>query len=160
MFKTWSASFLEQLRQYGSLEGDYPVYHLWLADPRRWRELALLLHQMGGVEYFIALTATHQPPRILLRYDLRSLINLTDIAVSFSVSEADSVPSVAGIWPAADWQEREAYDLVGVRFEGHPNLQRLLLPSDWVGHPLRQDYIPPDNYAGIPLTYQPPDASV
>jgi len=56
------------------------------------------------------------------------------------------VPSVYWIWKAADWQERETYDMYGIVYEGHPNLKRLLMPEDWVGWPLRKDYISPDFY--------------
>ncbi|MEO0867696.1 MAG: NAD(P)H-quinone oxidoreductase subunit J [Cyanobacteria bacterium J06642_11] len=56
------------------------------------------------------------------------------------------VPSVYWIWKAADWQERESYDMYGIEYEGHPNLKRLLMPEDWVGWPLRKDYISPDFY--------------
>lgn len=59
------------------------------------------------------------------------------------------VPSVAQVWPGADWHEREVYDLSGVRFTGHPNLRRILCPEDWVGHPLRKDYAMPAEYHGI-----------
>jgi NADH-quinone oxidoreductase subunit C len=63
--------------------------------------------------------------------------------------ELPEVPSVAHVWPTADWHEREAYDLVGVRFVGHPDLRRILLADDWVGHPLRKDYEFPLEYHGI-----------
>lgn len=56
------------------------------------------------------------------------------------------VPSVYWIWKAADWQEREAYDMFGIIYEGHPNLKRILMPEDWMGWPLRKDYISPDFY--------------
>lgn len=56
------------------------------------------------------------------------------------------IPSVYWIWKAADWQERETYDMYGIIYEGHPNLKRLLMPEDWVGWPLRKDYISPDFY--------------
>lgn len=56
------------------------------------------------------------------------------------------VPSVYWIWRAADWQERECYDMYGILYEGHPNLKRILMPEDWIGWPLRKDYISPDFY--------------
>lgn len=60
------------------------------------------------------------------------------------------VPSVAGIWKTAHWHEREAYDLFGIKFAGHPDLRRILLPDDWVGYPLRKDYQYPTEYHGVP----------
>lgn len=57
-----------------------------------------------------------------------------------------TVPSVYWIWKAADWQERESYDMYGIIYEGHPNLKRILMNEDWVGWPLRKDYISPDFY--------------
>jgi NADH-quinone oxidoreductase subunit C len=59
------------------------------------------------------------------------------------------VPSVTEVWPAAEWHEREVYDLSGVWFPGHPDLRRILLAEDWVGHPLRKDYEFPLEYHGI-----------
>lgn len=64
----------------------------------------------------------------------------------FLPRENPSVPSVYWIWKAADWQERESYDMYGIVYEGHPNLKRILMPEDWMGWPLRKDYISPDFY--------------
>jgi NAD(P)H-quinone oxidoreductase subunit J len=64
----------------------------------------------------------------------------------FLPREKPMVPSVYWIWKAADWQERESYDMYGIVYEGHPNLKRILMPEDWVGWPLRKDYVSPDFY--------------
>ena len=56
------------------------------------------------------------------------------------VNDGEAVPSVVSVWPTADWHEREAWDLFGIRFEGHPNPRRILMDDDWEGHPLRKDY--------------------
>jgi NADH-quinone oxidoreductase subunit C len=66
-----------------------------------------------------------------------------------NTGELPEVPSVTGLWPAADWHEREVYDLSGVWFTGHPDLRRILLAEDWEGHPLRKDYEFPLEYHGI-----------
>jgi len=64
----------------------------------------------------------------------------------FLPRENPKLPSVYWIWKAADWQERETYDMYGIEYEGHPNLKRLLMPEDWKGWPMRKDYISPDFY--------------
>jgi NADH-quinone oxidoreductase subunit C len=62
------------------------------------------------------------------------------VRVQVWLDDGEPVESVIGIWPAADWFEREAWDMMGIPFEGHPNLVRILMPDEWDGHPLRKDY--------------------
>ena len=67
--------------------------------------------------------------------------------------EEEAVPSLASLWRTADWHEREIFDLFGLKFRGHPDLRRILLPADWVGYPLRKDYVEQELYHGIKVKY-------
>jgi NADH-quinone oxidoreductase subunit C len=62
------------------------------------------------------------------------------VRVQVWLDEGETVPSVVPVWPTADWHEREAWDMMGIPVEGHPNLRRILMEDDWEGHPLRKDY--------------------
>ena len=87
--------------------------------------------------------------------DLRSMKHKHEFAVRVLVDrDHPAIPTVCDLWPAADWHEREAYDMMGIIYEGHTDLRRILLPEDWEGYPLRKDYIFPREYHGIPGTYE------
>ena len=95
-------------------------------------------------DYLSDLTCVHYPDRgatpFEVVYNLFS-VNLNQrIRLKVQTDETAGVASVTGVWPAANWLEREVYDLFGVPFPGHPDLRRLLLPPDWDGHPMRKDY--------------------
>ena len=83
-------------------------------------------------------------PRYDVVYHLLSLATYALVRLKVRVGDEDTpdpeLPTVTGVWPGANWFEREIYDLFGIRFSGHPNQTRILMPEDWVGHPLRKDY--------------------
>jgi NADH-quinone oxidoreductase subunit C len=82
-----------------------------------------------------------KPKRFAVTYQL---LRVSDeparVTVKVWLDDGEPVDSVLPVWPAADWFEREAWDMLGIRFTGHPNLVRILMPEDWDGHPLRKDY--------------------
>jgi NADH-quinone oxidoreductase subunit C len=94
-------------------------------------------------------------PRFELSYHLVSIYKKLKIRLRTRVSGADpTVDSMVPVWPGAGWLEREIFDLMGIRFNGHPDLRRILLPADWEGYPLRRDY-PAEGFRDVPSTYIP-----
>ncbi|MHB8526244.1 MAG: NADH-quinone oxidoreductase subunit C [Candidatus Acidiferrales bacterium] len=80
-------------------------------------------------------------PRFEVNYHLTSLSHRERLRIKVKVTGKDAtIPTVTSVWPTANWHEREIWDLMGVCFEGHPNLTRILMPDDWEGHPHRKDY--------------------
>lgn len=122
----------------------------WLAIARFLRDDPALAFDWLGCLTAVDYVADNQ---LCAVYDLYSMTHKHWFAVKVFVDRDQPViPSVMDIWSAADWHEREAYDLMGIVFEGHTDLRRILLPEDWVGHPLRKDYQFPREYHGIPGT--------
>ncbi|HEV3137441.1 MAG TPA: NADH-quinone oxidoreductase subunit C [Pirellulales bacterium] len=120
-----------------------------------------MLNCISGVDYFEPdakkAAKLDWQPHLEVVYHLSSLPTKTSLALKVILprwkgdrpGELPEVPSVSGVWSTADWHEREVFDLIGVRFTGHPDLRRILCPEDWVGHPLRKDYEMPLEYHGI-----------
>lgn len=99
--------------------------------------------QGGGYTLLTDETAVDYPKRekrFDVVYHLYSFSRNDRLRLKVQAGDGESVPSVTGIWPAANWMEREIFDMFGVPFEGHPNLKRILMPDGWAGHPLRKDY--------------------
>jgi NADH-quinone oxidoreductase subunit C len=112
-----------------------------------------LCSSLSGVDYLGS-----DDRRLHVVYQLTSMTYRRRIRLEAAVPADGSLPSVTSVYPTADWQEREAYDMFGVIFIGHPNLTRILMPDDWEGFPQRKDY----PLGGVPVEYKgaeipPPD---
>lgn len=113
-------------------------------EPEAVADVARFLHDECGLDYLALLTAVDRPERFEVVYHLWSIKDRTTepfvLKAYVEDKEDPTVPSVTPIWRGANYQEREAYDLMGIRFEGHPNLKRILLWEGFPGHPLRKDF--------------------
>jgi NADH-quinone oxidoreductase subunit C len=112
-----------------------------------------LCSSISGVDYLGAVDRLHSV------YHLTSMTYRRRIRLEVALTVADPhVASLTGLYPTADWQERETYDMFGIIYDGHPALTRILMPDDWAGHPQRKDY----PLGGVPVQYKgatipPPD---
>jgi NADH-quinone oxidoreductase subunit C len=139
------------------LKSDKPVDAFITVSPDKIDEICFYLRDyeefqfdtlccLSGVDYADgSLGVTYN----LFSFTLRHKINLKTKVTK----DNPDVKSVTPVWATANWHEREAYDLIGTNFTGHPDLRRILLPYDWVGHPLRKDYEVPEFYNGMKVPY-------
>ena len=112
-----------------------------------------MLSWMGGADYL------PRVPRFETIYSLLSLEhNLRFTLKVMLAEEQPKVPTIVGVWPTANWHERETYDFYGITFAGHPDMTRILLPEDWVGWPLRKDS--PLGYEEVAFTHNTPGRTV
>ena len=114
-----------------------------VADPSLIPEMLQVLRDQEHFDYCVDITAVHYPDRekpFEVVWILYSFPHNERIRVKAAYADGESVLSAVPIWPAANWLEREVFDMFGIRFEGHPDLKRILLPDGWKGHPLRKDY--------------------
>jgi NADH-quinone oxidoreductase subunit C len=112
-----------------------------------------LLSWVGGVDLL------PREPRFEVVYSLLSIPHVARITLKVELHEsAARVPTVTGVWPTANWHERETYDFYGIVFDGHPDLTRILLPDDWEGWPLRKDS--PLGYQEVAFTHNTPGRTV
>ena len=128
-------------------------------DTSQWTEIALFMrdHPKLKFNYMACLTGVDYPTEeklgIICNFESLALFN-HKLAVKVKCArDGGSIPSVACVWHTANWHEREAYDMFGMLFPGHPELKRILCPDDWVGYPLRKDYKVQDQYHGIKVPY-------
>ena len=126
-----------------------------IVEADRIAAICQLARDAEGLEfdYLSNLSAVDAGENLGVVYHLFSLRHKHTLVLKvFVLRQSPHVPTVVGVWPAANWMEREAWDLMGIVFDGHPDLRRLLLPEGWEGHPLQKDYQEKPDYKGIPTT--------
>lgn len=123
------------------------------------KKVCLNLHQNPSAffDMLSCLTAVDNGPEagtMEVIYNLYSIPFNHHLTLKVMVNrDNEEIDSVEGIWKTANWHEREAYDLFGIKFKGHPDLRRILLPGDWQGYPLRKDYKHQEYYRGVKVEY-------
>jgi NADH-quinone oxidoreductase subunit C len=143
----WESEWVTRLRQqYGSgiLEASRYLGQTYLVvDQTILPEILRRMRDDEGFDYCVDITAVHFPKReqqFDIVYVLYSFPKNERTRVKTRIKDGEHVPSAVAIWETANWLEREAFDMFGIVFDGHPGLKRILLPDEWKGHPLRKDY--------------------
>ena len=137
---------VEKLRRsYGSgIEAlTYAGQNYMVVDRTLIPEILRVLCNQEQFDYCVDITAVHYPKRekqFDVLWILYSYARNERIRVTTQIRDGESIPSSVAIWTGANWLEREVYDMFGIKFDGHPDMKRILLPDGWKGHPLRKDY--------------------
>lgn len=126
-------------------------------DPAKLREIATYLRDNDDMLFDTLMCLSgldYTGGKLGVVYHLASMKKGHKIVLKTEVTrEHPRVASVEAVWKTANWHEREAFDLIGIVFDGHPDLRRILMPYDWEGHPLRKDYQVPEYYNGMKVPY-------
>jgi NADH-quinone oxidoreductase subunit C len=123
-------------------------------DSKNWLDVALFLRNEQDLKFdsleCITGVDLGEDQELEVRYNLHSMVYTHKIEIRIRLPrKRPKVPSIEQVWRIGDWFEREVFDMYGIRFKGHRDLRRMLLPEDWVGWPLRKDYTMPELYHGI-----------
>ena len=142
----WDSPLVAKLKgHYGS--GLEALTHLgqnyMVVDRSLIPEILQILRNEEQFDYCVDITAVHYPKRekqFDVVWVLYSFERNERIRVTTQIADGETLPSSVPIWPTANWLEREVFDMFGIKFDGHPDMKRILLPDGWKGHPLRKDY--------------------
>jgi NADH-quinone oxidoreductase subunit C len=123
-------------------------------DAAKWPAVSKWLANEGGFAFLsdlCGLDLLGRSPRFFVVYTLTNMTDRERVTIRVPViADPPRLASVVDLWPAADFHEREAFDMFGIEFEGHPDLTRILMPDEWEGHPLRKDY----SMGKVPIEYK------
>ena len=143
----WDSPLVASLRQrHGSGIAEAVTYlgqNYFVVDSSILTDVLTVLRDERKFDYCVDVTAVHYPQRekqFDVIWILYSFSRNERIRVKTMIADGQSVPTSVNIWATANWLEREVFDMFGIRFDGHPDLKRILLPDGWKGHPLRKDY--------------------
>ena len=121
----------------------------------KWHDIALLLKNDNKLklDYLMCISSydVGDKKKYGVAYNFKSTSLNHYLEIRIEVTDEESISSISDLWGSADWHEREAYDMMGIKFDNHPNFKRILLPEDWPGYPLRKDFKTPDYYKGMPV---------
>jgi len=122
-----------------------------------WKEVSLFLRDDPELnfDFLMCLSGVDYGKGTLgVVYNIYSMTKQHKVNIKIEVPKDNAeVPTVSDVWQTANWHEREAYDLVGIKFIGHPDPRRIMMPDDWEGHPLQKDYKVPEFYKGMKIPY-------
>jgi NADH-quinone oxidoreductase subunit C len=139
MLREWDAHAVAEVKEFrGETTVVVPREHLRRAGEYLASEPSLRFSFLSDIT---AVDRFPIEPRFEVNYHLVSIDRRERLRLKVCLAGSEpTVPSVVSVWPTANWHERENFDLFGIRFEGHPDLRRILMPDDWEGYPLRKDY--------------------
>jgi len=153
IFEKLKAEFADAIIEIKEDKGSDPVI---IVDHKKILDISLSLRDNEDLlfDYMMCLSGMDYKTNIGVVYHLFSTKNNHKIAIKTILDkENPALLSVEGVWKSANWHEREAFDMFGIKFEGHPNLIRILCPYDWEGYPLRKDYKTPEFFHGFRVPY-------
>jgi len=126
-----------------------------IVDVEKWKEISFFIKNNKDMDFDYLMSITSydlgESSVFGVAYNFYSTKLKQYLEIRIEIDESKEIESISNLWRAADWHEREAYDMMGLKFINHPYMKRILLPEDWEGYPLRKDYKTPDYYNGMPV---------
>ena len=124
-----------------------------MVDVEKWKEISTFIKNDKNLDfdYLMSISSYDLGESSIfgVAYNFYSTKLKHYLEIRIEVDESKEIESISNIWRAADWHEREAFDMMGIKFSNHPDMKRILLPQDWEGHPLKKDYKVQDYYHGM-----------